>query len=170
MKKRVLAIVFLMVSLFVISGCTQRLVYESMQKVDDGVTGETFANVVDDSVWIFHSDGSYNWYQDFGVKDDYYYAGKYKVFRGQDALDHLLNEKNLNFTEADLNINEQSDVSTYIVFDCDLESTIVEGEETLDQTYRMLYTGQLLEEDGTVKLNIVNWMNGSYFEFIRADG
>ncbi len=56
MKKRVLAIVFLMVSLFVISGCTQRLVYESMQKVDDGVTGETFANVVDDSVWIFHSD------------------------------------------------------------------------------------------------------------------
>lgn len=167
MKKKVILSLLFLVCMLTLSACGGQESGEG-----DGITGYNYRNTTDDSLWMFHTDGSYIWYRGPQVTDDYYYAGTYRVLKGQEAVDFLVNDElKGTITEADLGIQRLENIDSYVVIDCQMESTIIDKAETLTGSHQVIYSGLMNEQaDGSVTLNVANMNNGAYFQFVRATG
>ena len=137
---------------------------------DNGLVAGTSWMAPDNSCMMFFDESEYAWYQDKTKTDDNYYAGGYRFYIGEDALEYItvdLEEYGVTREEM-LAIIENSELYTLDTFVCmtaDNTSFMLDGEEKLADPESISYFGFILE-DGTY-LYVANMNTGNYYEFIK---
>lgn len=167
MKRQRLIYSILLLCLFLyLSGCAPK----ADEQNHDVLTGTSWISVDDDSQMIFNEDQSFGWYQSKAEKNDNYYAGTYKFYVGQDAMDYLtgdLSEYGVTKEEMQLyfNRNKEYKLNNFICFTLYNQSFLLNGEEQLSEEKETYYFGFLLKE-GTF-LDTANIITGTYHSFSK---
>ncbi len=173
--KKIVAYLLLAALSFCLAGCS-----DGEKAAADPLAGTSWIADNDGSQWVFREDGSFSWYQDKEVTDDYYYAGDYTVRLGAAAVDYLVDD--LSQTDelseyghtrewVDLLISQQaqfdSDYSldNFICFSCDNKSYMLAGQEQLTGEWLTAYFGFIVGDAD--RLEIINMRTGSYYGFGR---
>lgn len=138
----------------------------------DEVTGYNWVGN-DDSLIELSKDGTFMWYRNADVKDDYYYEGTYEVYNGDKAVEYIANDL------SDYGVTAEAQQA---LFDGDVEEytkdnyyclvlsndkMVVEGENTLDETFITPYLGFYYEDEKY--LDIANMNTNNYHGYTRAD-
>ena len=89
MKKKIGLLWILFALLGALTACTS-------EADSNPLAGTSWLASNDGSQWVFRDDGSFSWYRDKEVTDDYYYAGDYTVHCGEAAVDYLVDELSQN--------------------------------------------------------------------------
>lgn len=176
MKKK-FAYLMLLAALISLAGCA-----ESSQTAANPLAGTSWIADNDGSQWVFRDDGSFSWYQDKAVTDDYYYAGDYTVRRGAEAVDYLVEDLAQNeqlkeyahtrewvefFIEQSAGINEDYNLDNFLCYSCDNKSYMLAGQEQLSGEWLTAYFGFLTGDAD--RLEIMNLRTGSYYGFTREE-
>lgn len=124
----------------------------------------------DGSLLELHSDGSFVWYQDPKVTDDYYYSGTYEVYMGQEAYDHVtknLSSYGVTGPELDDVFDRNSDYSleNFCCLVLTNEELIIDKENTLDSPGDTPCYGFYFEDKQY--LDIANMNTGTYWALTR---
>lgn len=138
----------------------------------DALTGTAWTSVDDDSYWIFNEDHSFFWYQDRDEKDDNYYGGVYKLYRGEAAMDFIEKElSSYNVTKSGLmeviNKTDRYMVEDFICIYTKNTTFMLEGKEQVSKPNMIPYMGFMLNDE-TV-LDIANMKTGSYYGFTKEE-
>lgn len=173
MKKK-FAVLLLLAVLCCLAACS------SQQADSDPLAGTSWLADNDGSQWVFREDGSFSWYRDKEVTDDYYYAGDYTVHCGAAAVDYLVDDLSKNeqlleyahtrewvefFIAQSAAIDENYNIDNFICYSCDNKSYMLDGQEQLNGDWLTAYYGFILQEDN--RLEIINLRTGTFYGFSR---
>lgn len=152
------------------------------QADSDPLAGSSWLADNDGSQWVFRDDGSFSWYRDKEVTDDYYYAGNYTVYRGEAAVDYLVDDLSQRealaqyghtrewvkfFISQSALIDENYNIDNFICYSCDNKSYMLDGQEQLTGEWLTAYYGFILQEDS--RMEIINMRTGSLYGFNKED-
>jgi len=121
----------------------------------------------DGSVAIFHKDGKFAWYREIEVKDDYYYSGTYKVYKGEKAIDFVAS-----LTQYGITRKEQEDyiarqtgvtVNDYYCVEITIDSLIMDHQENVSEPWKNYFVGIYYEKEKV--LDFINMNAADYVRF-----
>ncbi len=152
---------------------------DSSKKNDGTYSSSAIKKDIKGASWIEKNEGSlldlksgsFKYYKDHDVLDDYYYEGDYELYVGDDAIEYVtVDLSEYDVTEDEINDlcdrNEKYDESNFMVLVLKNEKCIVDGENTFDETVVTPYFGFYLNDGDTVVLDIANMKTGTYYWFI----
>lgn len=128
--------------------------------------------------WLSSRDGSaqivltadtIKWYKDHNDHNDNYHAGKYKYYRGKEAIEHMSKDlSKYGVTEEEIydmiNRDEKYEDKNFVVFDCNMEESIVNGQKKTVKEGEMIWYGFILNNDTELYLVNVNALSYLYFK------
>ena len=156
--KRTSKIIVLFIVLVSLFGCSK--------KTKDPISNNSW-QAGDGSVIIFNKDGTYYWYRDIEVKDDYYYYGKYKIYRGEAAIEFVDS-----LTQYGVTKKEQEDyiarldgveLEDYYCVELTIESFIMDYQENATNPWTNYFIGVHYEKENV--LDFLNMNAASYATF-----
>lgn len=175
MKKKIGLLWILFALLGALTACTS-------EADSNPLAGTSWLASNDGSQWVFRDDGSFSWYRDKEVTDDYYYAGDYTVHCGEAAVDYLVDELSQNeqlleyahtrewvefFIKQSAVANENYNIDNFICYSCDNKSYMLDGQEQLNGEWLTAYYGFIFQEEG--RLEIINMRTDSVYTFNREE-
>ena len=148
--------------LFVI--CTSLFACSSKPK--DSISGHSW-QAADGSVVVFQKDGKFAWYREIEVKDDYYYSGTYKVYKGEKAIDFVdgLTQYGVTRKEQEDYIARQTGVTVddYYCVEIIIDSLIIDHQETATEPWANYFVGIHYEKEKV--LDFINMNAAAYVRF-----
>ena len=153
-----------------VSGCFRSDKAENNEP--DALTKTSWISYDDGSYWVFNEDHSFFWYQDRDEKDDNYYGGVYKLYRGEAAMDFIEKElSSYNVTKSGfmevINKTDRYMVEDFICIYTKNTTFMLEGKEQVSKPNMIPYMGFMLNDE-TV-LDIANMKTGSYYGFTKEE-
>ncbi len=138
---------------------------------EDLISGQTWQEQ-NGSLLILSNNGSFKYYKNKEDITNYYYEGKYEVYKGQRAIQYIasnLSEYGLTAIEQ-MNIisrNNNYTINDYYCLILNNETCIIDGENTLTSTVVTPYYGFYSKEDNV--LNIINMNSATYYNFSKIN-
>ena len=136
--------------------------------------------IIEEGSWVEENSGSFlvlenkkefKYYKDYGVMDDYYYEGTYKIYVGEDAVDYVVNDLSEYYVEEDeledlFDRNDKYSEDNFICLVLNNDCCIIDGEETEVDLDSTPYFGFYLDDGKEKVLDIANMNSGNYYWFI----
>ena len=155
--------------------------YDSMSGIaDKGINYNKFDDVSnkkwklnDGSLITLNRDNTFYWYKEADNLNDNYYAGKYKVYQGENAIRYIANElSKYGITEDEqretIERVEKYHVYNYYCLVLENENCIVGGENTMNNPTTSPYWGFYFNENSKETLDFASMNTGSYYLFTNV--
>ena len=137
---------------------------------DDIFSGKNWAESHSNSYLVPESDGTFKYYKDKGVYDNYYYEGHYEFYKGDAAYKYVtedLSQYGVTKEEIDqiIAMNEQYTKDNLVCLVLINEKCWIDGENTLEGQSAVVtpYYGCYIEGQG---LDVANMNAAEYYFFI----
>lgn len=158
--KKYFALLFVLVSVFLLSGCSK----ENKNMISNTTWTGDGGSLVE-----FSNDTMY-WYKDSSDKKQNYYAAKYKFYIGEEAIKFVTNDlKEYGITQSKLddvfNTNEKYSKENFVVLDFDYFEFDLDGEKQDIPESHGAWIGFLL--DNNTYLDVANIRTGTYYGFSK---
>ena len=157
-------------------------------ELDQDSTGEIVAEFTDDifknakwveqhsnSYLVPNSDGTFTYYKDKDVQDNYYYTGHYDLYTGQAAYDYVTSNPDMasyGVTAEEMDgvfaKNEIYDMKNFVCLVLHNEQQIIDGENAITESVDTPYFGfYRVEGTGEESLDIANMNVSEYYWFSK---
>ena len=120
--------------------------------------------------------GTFKYYKDKDVDDDYYYSGSFEFYCGEEAMDYVCNDlKDYGITRYDIDEmidghrDEGNRENRFVCLVLHNESCIIEGEEVFTDTVTTPYYGFYREDPYDEVLEVVNMNEGTSYYFLLEE-
>ena len=142
-------------------------------KNNEVFTAHSWTEINSDSYLVPKADGTFRYYKDKSVTDDYYYEGHYDFYMGDAAYKYITEDlSSYGVTKQELDtlfaLNEDYNKSNLIVFVLHNEKCIMDGEDTLagKDPVDTPYYGCLIENGEEKALDVANMNAMKYYYFV----
>jgi len=172
--KKYFRILLIICAIFIMTGCGEQDKSRTKEK-EDKITADT--TLVSNTTWIARDNSEViftkdriDWYQSQKDHTDNYYSGKYKLYRGEDAIEYITTElKEYGITEEELedifNSKKEYKKENFVVFDIRYDKFVLNGTEQKISRPLVPWYGFVLEDD--TYLDVVNMNTYSYYGFTK---
>lgn len=142
-----------------------------------------YEKYIQDNNWISAKDGSYlvfesktkfKYYREKDVDDDYYYAGKYEIYIGKDAIEYVTDElSDYGLTEDEIHDlikrNKEYTEDNFMLLLLINETWIIDGEDVADKSWTTPYVGCIIDQGDYYAMDLTNMDAANYFFFEPED-
>lgn len=134
----------------------------------DKVSGYSFVEKSDNSLIQFNSNGSFKYYKDKNVLDDYYYEGIYEIYTGTSLKNWITtyggDTLNSQYKETFEKMTDDQWNMMYVV-ELNNSKQIINGTNQLESPVTTYYVGTYDSSSNT--LSIVNMKSAEIYNFVR---
>lgn len=139
----------------------------STQKKDE-ISGHSFVEKQDNSLLNLRSNGTFEYYKDKDDLTDYYYEGKYEVYRGTEIKNYILknssSESSQSLKSRLENISDDKLENFYFLI-LKNEKQYINKKNVLNSTVETPYMGTY--DESTETLSIVNVKSANIYNFVK---
>lgn len=181
MKKNLL-LVGVALGIMLLGGCGDSTSEIEMEATTEEIVVDTAIGIITDNNWrgeggsylVCEEDGTYNYYKTSEDLTNNYYEGTYEFYMGEEAVTYVTEDlSQYSVTRQELEElfmrNEDYDASNFVCLVLNHNTRIMDGENTLEEPTTAPHYGFLLENEGTLYLDVANMNTGNYYLFTGTD-